>query len=128
LTALGCGATYNQANKVDGQVYYTQQKVPDLGERFSYSATHDCNGGVRDDARALNLIPSIDGCRREQFDVSYVVDGVHRIEACNERWRIRCNKTPSSRASPQTPPIMAPQGPLDCLVDCFVEDHYVVAE
>ena len=125
MAALGCGATYNEARKVDGQVYYTEQKMPNVGERMAHSVTHDCNGGVRDDQRVLKLVPSTDQCRRADFVVSYVVDGVHRVDACNERWRIRCNKTPGSRSTPQYPPVTVSEGPLDCVVDCLVEDHYV---
>lgn len=101
--------------------------MPDIGERVAHSITHGCSGGVRDDARALKLVPSIEGCRRDQFAVSYVVDGVHRVDACDERWKIRCNKTPSSRASPQAPPVTISEGPLDCVVECFVDDHFSVA-
>lgn len=121
LVVAACGGTYKQAHEFQGQVYYTEERAPNVGERFAMSATHDCSGGVRDDDRALRLVPSKPGCPRQELTVDYTPEGIHRVEACNERWKIRCSKSPGNRSA--QPPNF-PQGPLDCVVDCVIEDHF----
>ena len=125
--AGGCGAKYNEARQVDGQTYYVERRAPNLGERAAFAVTHACSGGVRDDRRAQLLVVEADGCPRSKHVIDYVTDGIHRVEACSARWRIKCIQTPSTRsASPLEPP-MGPREPLGCGVECFVEDHYDVA-
>jgi hypothetical protein len=119
IVTSACGSTYHEAREFQGQVYYTERTAPDFGERMAHSVTHDCNGGVRDDDRALRLVPSSPTCPRSDFTVDYVPDGIHRVDACTDRWKIRCTKTSSTRS-----PTAVVNAPLECVVDCVVEDHF----
>lgn len=114
---VACGRTTIQdAHEANGQVFYTERTLPGVGESFVHGVAFDCAGGVRDDDRALQLVPTPQGCTRDALTISYVPDGVHRVEGCGEVWRVVCLK--QSTAS-------GPSGPLQCDVACRVDDHFV---
>jgi hypothetical protein len=118
LLAVLCACTRTttrEPHEVNGQVFYTEQTQPSVGEAIVNDVVRGCGGSARDDDRVLSLVPTRPGCARRELVVTYVVDGVHRVEGCGESWRIRCRK--SSTASPS--------GPVGCAVDCAVEDHFV---
>lgn len=118
--SMACGrTTLREAHEVNGQVYYTETTAPGVSESLFHGVTHDCLGGVRADERALSLVPTRTGCSRDSFVVSYTADGIHRVEACDEVWRIRCTKPSTASGT---------SGPLSCSTDCSVDDHFVVSK
>lgn len=120
--ALACDRLpVQQPHEVNGQVFYTKLEEPGIGERFFNGLVRDCQGGASatDEVRekALLQVPSRGDCKRDAFVSELVVDGVFRIDACGETWRVRCTRETESPA---------PSGGVaSCVVSCRAEDHFV---
>lgn len=106
--------TVRSPHEVNGQVFYTEHTAPSVGESLVNGALRGCAGGDRDDERALAKVPSRTGCRRADFVLDYTVDGVYRVDACGETYRVRCRKETTVSGSS-----------TDCGTSCVVEDHFV---
>ncbi len=114
---LGCNrTTIKDPHEVNGQVFYTEHTAPSFSDTLSSSVQQGCEGGVREDERALEKVPTPQGCKRKELVLDYTVDGIYRIEACDDVYRVRCRKTTT---------ISGTHGPTSCGVSCEVEDHFV---
>jgi hypothetical protein len=120
LVPLGTGCVLHgtKADQFQGQSYYQQQEVIVGGQTIGSEA---CSGGVRTDDRALALVSRPPRCGNEPPALTYVGDGVYRIETCEEVWRVSCSKGQS--AQPYTPPPTFASSPT-CITTCLVQDHY----
>jgi len=117
LLLVACNrTTIKSPHEVNGQVFYTEHTAPSFSDTLTSSVQQGCEGGVRDDDRASDKVPTPQGCKRKDFVLDYTVDGIYRIEACDDVYRVRCRKTTA---------VSGMQGPTSCGVSCELEDHFV---
>lgn len=116
IACVACGErmTVRDPHEANGNVFYTEHTAPSFGDSLG-AAARGCTGGARADDQASSRVPTREDCARQDFKVSYVVDGVYQIEACGEMYKVRCMKT--TTVSDRT-------APADCGVICYVDDHY----
>lgn len=116
IACAACGErmTVRDPHEANGNVFYTEHTAPSFGDTLS-TAAQGCTGGARADEQATSRVSTREDCARADFKVSYVVDGVHRIDACGEMYNVKCMKTTT---------VSDRSAPAECGVYCYVEDHY----
>lgn len=122
LLAVACSrTTIQEPHTVNGQTFFVERTEPSIGEQLFNAVANDCAGGARDDDAAIAKVSTPEGCDRSRFVVEYVVDGVYRIETCDQTWRVRCRHDTTASGPGKGP------GSLGCTVSCSVEDRYRTA-
>lgn len=106
LLGAACGnVTATTQNELNGPVAYREEPRQGFGNPFEYTSDN-CSGGIRDDHAAALAVPTRTGCPLEKIELSYVVDGAYRAQACTETYRIQCHKSPRTAGAPVTPSYM----------------------